>query len=42
VFLANDTVDRQEVRVQGYDLVADEDVDSVELEPGAVAVVRER
>jgi beta-galactosidase len=42
LFLANDTADRHEVTVAGHDLVAARDVDGLRLDPGEVAVVRER
>ena len=42
LFLANDTGDGHDLAVAGYDLVAERDVDGVHLEPGEVAVVRER
>ncbi|MEP6651026.1 MAG: beta-galactosidase [Lapillicoccus sp.] len=42
LFLANDTADGLEVAARGHDLVADRDVDGIRLEPGEVAVVRER
>ena len=42
LFLANDTSDPQTVPVVGRDLVAERDIDGVRLEPGDVAVVRER
>ena len=42
LFLANDTGDGHDLAVAGYDLVAERDVEGVHLEPGEVAVVRER
>jgi len=42
LFLANDTGDGHDLAVAGYDLVAERDVGGVHLEPGEVAVVRER
>ncbi len=42
LFLANDTGDGHDLAVAGYDLVAERHVEGVHLEPGEVAVVRER
>ena len=42
LFVGNDTGETQELAVTGHDLVTDADVDGLRLDPGGVAVIRER